>query len=139
MLCSDCFFLFCAGGMSYVVFFFQAEDGIRDGRVTGAQTCALPISKQPQHARAFYGTIAIATMGGVLLNFLPVDPIRALFLSAVVNGIVAAPVMAIIMLMATRKRIMGRFVIGRGLQIFGWTATAVMAAASAAMVLAAIL
>ena len=104
-----------------------------------ARKWPIGLAKQPQHARAFYGTIAIATMGGVLLNFLPVDPIRALFLSAVVNGIVAAPVMAIIMLMATRKRIMGRFVIGRGLQIFGWTATAVMAAASAAMVLAAIL
>ncbi len=104
-----------------------------------ARKWPIGLAKQPQHARAFYGTIAIATMCGVLLNFLPVDPIRALFLSAVVNGIVAAPVMAIIMLMATRKRIMGRFVIGRGLQIFGWTATAVMAAASAAMVLAAVL
>jgi Mn2+/Fe2+ NRAMP family transporter len=77
-------------------------------------------------------------MCGVLLNFLPVDPIRALFLSAVVNGMVAAPVMAIIMLLATSKRVMGRFGIGPGLQFFGWTATAVMAAATAAMFLAAV-
>src|SRR5436305_99457 len=104
-----------------------------------ARKWPIGLAKQPQHARAFYGTIAIATMGGVLLNFLPVDPIRALFLSAVVNGIVAAPVIAIIMLMATRRRIMGRFVIGRGLQMFGWTATVVMATASAGMVLAAVL
>jgi Mn2+/Fe2+ NRAMP family transporter len=97
------------------------------------------LAKPPQRAPAFYGAIAAATLCGVLLNFLPVDPIRALFLSAVVNGIVAAPVMAIIMLMATRKRIMGRFVIGRGLRILGWTATAVMTAASVAMLVAAIL
>jgi NRAMP (natural resistance-associated macrophage protein)-like metal ion transporter len=97
------------------------------------------LGKRLEHARGFYGTIAAATLCGVLLNFIPVDPIRALFLSAVVNGVVAAPVMALIMLMATRKRIMGRFVISRPLQILGWTATAVMAAASAAMLLAAAL
>jgi NRAMP (natural resistance-associated macrophage protein)-like metal ion transporter len=106
-----------------------------------AETRKWPIglAKRPARAPAFYATIAVATLFGVLLNFLPIDPIRALFLSAVVNGMVAAPVMAIIMLMATRTRIMGRFVIGRGLQIFGWTATAVMAAASGAMFVAAAL
>jgi NRAMP (natural resistance-associated macrophage protein)-like metal ion transporter len=104
-----------------------------------ARRWPIGLAKQPRHAPGFYGTIAIATMCGVLLNFLPVDPIRALFLSAVVNGMVAAPVMAIIMLLATSKRVMGRFVIGPGLQIFGWTATAVMAAATAAMFLAAAL
>jgi len=96
------------------------------------------LAKQPQRAPAFYGTIAAATLLGVLINFLPLDPIRALFLSAVVNGIVAAPVMAVIMLMATRRDIMGRFVIGRGLRIFGWTGTAVMTAASLAMLAAAV-
>jgi NRAMP (natural resistance-associated macrophage protein)-like metal ion transporter len=104
-----------------------------------ARKWPLGLAKRPRRAPAFYGTVAAATFCGVLLNFLPVDPIRALFLSAVVNGMVAAPVMAIIMLMATSPRIMGRFVIGRGLQFFGWTATAVMAAASAAMFLAAVL
>ena len=97
----------------------------------------LGLAKQPGQARGFYGTIAFATILGVLLNLLPIDPIRALFLSAVVNGIIAAPLMAIIMWMASRKRIMGHFVIGRGLRIFGWTATAVMAAASGAMLLSA--
>jgi NRAMP (natural resistance-associated macrophage protein)-like metal ion transporter len=104
-----------------------------------AQRWPFGLAKRPKRAPAFYATIAIATCCGVLLNFLPVDPIRALFLSAVVNGIVAAPVMAIIMLLATQKRVMGRFVIGRGLQVLGWTATAVMATASAAMLLAAVL
>jgi NRAMP (natural resistance-associated macrophage protein)-like metal ion transporter len=106
-----------------------------------AETWKWPIglAKPLQRAPAFYGSIAAATFCGVLLNFLPVDPIRALFLSAVVNGAVAAPVMALIMLMAARKRVMGRFVIGRGLRILGWTATAVMAAASGAMLLTAAL
>jgi NRAMP (natural resistance-associated macrophage protein)-like metal ion transporter len=104
-----------------------------------ARRWPIGLAQQPRHAPAFYGTIALATMCGVLLNLLPVDPIRALFLSAVVNGMVAAPVMAIIMLLATSNRVMGRFVIGPGLQFFGWIATAVMAAASAAMFLAAVL
>jgi Mn2+/Fe2+ NRAMP family transporter len=103
-----------------------------------AQRWPFGLAKQPQRAPAFYGTIAAATLLGVLINFLPLDPIRALFLSAVVNGTVAAPVMAVIMLMATRRKIMGRFVIGRGLQVFGWIGTAVMTTASLAMLLAAV-
>ncbi len=94
------------------------------------------LAREPQRAPAFYGTIAVATMGGVLLNFLPIDPIRALFLTAVINGVIAAPVMAIIMLMATSEKIMGRFAVGRGLKFFGWAATAVMAAATAGLVIA---
>ncbi len=97
------------------------------------------LAREPQRAPAFYGTIAVATLGGVLLNLLPVDPIRALFLSALLNGIIAAPVMAIIMLIATNEKIMGRFAVGRGLKLLGWTATAVMAAATAGMIIASLL
>jgi Mn2+/Fe2+ NRAMP family transporter len=62
------------------------------------------------------------------MNFSPIDPIKALFWSAVINGIVAAPVMAIMMLMTRRRDIMGQFVLPRALQVLGWIATAVMAA-----------
>lgn len=79
-------------------------------------------------ARGFYGIVILATMAGVLLNFTPIDPIKALFWSAVINGVVAVPVMAVMVLMAQRREVMGKFVIRRRTAIVGWIATIVMAA-----------
>lgn len=84
------------------------------------------LAKTAGRARGFYGTIVIATVIGAALNFTPVDPIRALFWSAVINGIVAVPVMVTMMLMTRRKDIMGEFVLPAGLRILGWIATVVM-------------
>jgi NRAMP (natural resistance-associated macrophage protein)-like metal ion transporter len=81
-------------------------------------------------AKAFYGVIAVATMGGVVLNFTTLDPIRALYWSAVVNGVLAAPLMAVMMLIATNRRVMGRLTLPRAMVFGGWLATAVMALAS---------
>ena len=58
------------------------------------------LSRLPRGAEAFYATIAIATLVGVFINFLDIDPIKALFWSAVLNGVVAVPLMAVIMMMA---------------------------------------
>ncbi len=88
---------------------------------------------KPRRAKAFYGTIVAATGLGALMNFTPIDPIKALYWAAVINGVVAVPVMAVMMLMAQRKSIMGVFTIVGSLKLFGWIATAVMAAAVAAM------
>ncbi|HEU4704129.1 MAG TPA: divalent metal cation transporter [Sphingomicrobium sp.] len=88
---------------------------------------------RPRRAKAFYGTIVAATAIGALMNFTPIDPIKALYWAAVINGVVAVPVMAVMMLMAQRKSIMGVFTIVGSLRLFGWIATAVMAAAVAAM------
>jgi Mn2+/Fe2+ NRAMP family transporter len=93
------------------------------------------LDRAPKEAKAFYGTIAAATAAGVLLNFSPIDPIQALFWSAVVNGVVAVPIMAIMMRMAANPKVMGRFAIGRPLKILGWLATAVMAFAAGAMII----
>lgn len=81
-------------------------------------------------ARWFYAAIAVATMAGVGLNFTRVDPVKALYWSAVVNGVLAAPVMAAVMLVAANGRIMGRLTLSRPMLVGGWLATAVMAAAS---------
>ena len=81
-------------------------------------------------AKSFYAAIAVATMAGVGLNFTPLDPVRALYWSAVVNGVLAAPVMAVMMLIAGNARIMGRLTIPRSMLIGGWIATALMLAAS---------
>ena len=88
---------------------------------------------KPRRAKAFYGTIVAATAIGALMNFTHFNPIKALFWTAVINGVVAVPVMAVMMLMTTRKDIMGRFTIGPVLKVLGWLATAVMAAAVLAM------
>ena len=91
------------------------------------------LARQPKEAVAFYATIALATAVGVLINFSPINPIRALFWSAVINGVTAVPVMTIMMLMVANSKIMGTFKIAGPLKLIGWTATVVMAAAAIGM------
>jgi Mn2+/Fe2+ NRAMP family transporter len=86
-------------------------------------------------AREFYGIIALATIGGVLLNFAPVDPIKALVLSAQINGVIAVPIMAVMMMLARNRKIMGKFTLTPRLMLLGWMGVAVMAVAVAAMFL----
>jgi len=83
--------------------------------------------------RGFYGVIAAATLGGVVLCFTPTDPVKELFWSAVLNGMIAVPIMAIMMLLASRRGTMGQHVIGPRLRWLGWLATAVMTATVIAM------
>ena len=85
-------------------------------------------------ASAFYGVIVLGVVLGIALNLTPVDPMKALYWSAVINGVVAVPLMAVIMKMATHGRIMGRFAARGWLRLGGWTATAVMAVAAVAMI-----
>ncbi len=85
---------------------------------------------RPRQATWFYAAIAVATMAGVGLNFTRLDPVKALYWSAVVNGVLAAPVMAAVMLVAANGRIMGRLTLPAPMLVGGWLAVAVMAAAS---------
>lgn len=91
------------------------------------------LAQRPGRARAFYGTIALATLIGAILNFTPLDPIKALFWSAVINGVAAVPIMITVMLMASRKQVMGQFVLRPVLKALGWLATVVMAVAAVGM------
>ena len=91
------------------------------------------LAQRPGRAPAFYATIAAATLIGALLNFSPLDPIKALFWSAVINGVAAVPIMVMIMLMASRKRVMGQFTLRPLLATLGWLATAAMAVAAVGM------
>lgn len=93
------------------------------------------LERKPRDARAFYATIVIATLSGIAITLSPLDPIRALFWSAVVNGVVAVPVMAMMMFMSANEQIMGKFVVNGSLRVVGWIATGVMTAASAVMIL----
>jgi NRAMP (natural resistance-associated macrophage protein)-like metal ion transporter len=92
------------------------------------------LSRQPRQAKAFYGTIAIATLLGALANFLHISPIKALVWSAVLNALTAVPIMVLLMKMGADQKIMGRFVISPRSRVIGWLATLVMALASAGFI-----
>jgi Mn2+/Fe2+ NRAMP family transporter len=85
------------------------------------------LARLPLDAKAFYGTVAVATLVGVFINFVAIDPIKALFWSAVINGVVAVPLMVVMMLMTMRPKVMGAFTLPRPLWVMGWLSTATMA------------
>jgi NRAMP (natural resistance-associated macrophage protein)-like metal ion transporter len=91
------------------------------------------LDRKPRDAAAFYATIALSTLIGIGINFIGLDPIKALFWSAVLNGVIGAPLMAVIMLMAMRPDIMGDFILPRPLLGLGWLCTFTMAVAVAIM------
>jgi Mn2+/Fe2+ NRAMP family transporter len=84
------------------------------------------LERKPKEAVRFYAAIGAATLVGSSLNFFGIDPIKALFWAAVLNGLVAAPLMVVIMIMASSPKVMGKFTIPRHLRVAGWIATVVM-------------
>lgn len=91
------------------------------------------LEKKPAAAKAFYAIIAASMLLGMALSLSPIDPIKALFWSAVINGVISVPIMAVMMLMAARSDIMGALVIGAPLKALGWLCTGVMLVAVLAM------
>ena len=91
------------------------------------------LERAPLRARGFYAVIAIATLAGTAMNFVHVNPIRALYWTAVINGVIAVPMLAAILVLASRKRTMGRFAVSGMLRAAGWLTAAVMAACVVAM------
>ena len=88
---------------------------------------SLSLRLDRNEGKGFYGVIAAATLGGVILCFTPADPVKELFWSAVLNGVIAVPVMIVMMLLASHMDVMGEHAIGKRLRALGWLATAVMA------------
>ena len=88
------------------------------------------LDAKPLKARLFYATIALTTLAGAALTSVAIDPVRALYWAAVVNGVLAAPLMVMMMLIVRNKRAMGRLTLSRNSTILGWLATLVMAAAT---------
>jgi NRAMP (natural resistance-associated macrophage protein)-like metal ion transporter len=91
------------------------------------------LEKKPKQAVRFYTTIAVATVLGLLLNFVHLNPIKALFYSAVLNGVVAGPVLGFMMLLAQNSKVMGKFTLPTALRVVGWLATGVMILVSIGM------
>jgi NRAMP (natural resistance-associated macrophage protein)-like metal ion transporter len=88
------------------------------------------LDSKPNRAKLFYGTLATTTLAGALMQYVGINPVRALYWSAVINGILAAPLMALMMLIVTNPRAMGHLTLGRRGIALGWGATAIMAVAT---------
>jgi len=87
------------------------------------------LERKATDARGFYGVIAVSVLAGLVIQYSPISPMRALFWSAVINGVVAVPLMVVIILLVSKKSVMGAFTASRPLIILGWIATSVMGAA----------
>ena len=93
------------------------------------------LDHKPRQAKQFYAVIGISTLVGMLINFVGINPISALFWTAVINGLVSPPLLIIIMLVSNNKKVMGDKVNGTGTNIVGWIAALVMFAAAIGMLL----
>ena len=91
------------------------------------------LDNMPWQARGFYAVIGAAVLLGLIIDYSPLDPIKALYWSAVLNGVIAVPMMAAMMVVAASRKKMGKFRVGWVLGSLGWLSTAVMAAAAITM------
>ena len=93
------------------------------------------LERKAQDARGFYGVIATSVVAGLLLQYSPISPMKALFWSAVINGIVAVPLMVVVILIASRRSVMGAFTPSRPIVVLGWIGTAIMGGAAVLMLI----
>ena len=91
------------------------------------------LEQRAADARGFYGVIAVSVLAGLLIQYSPISPMKALFWSAVINGVVAVPLMVVIILLASKASVMGAYTCGRSIVILGWIATLVMGLAAVRM------
>jgi Mn2+/Fe2+ NRAMP family transporter len=94
------------------------------------------LERKVNDARGFYAIISVSVLAGLGIQYSPISPIKALFGSAVINGLVAVPLMVvIIIILVSKKSVMGAFTASRPLIVLGWIATAVMGAAAVGMII----
>ena len=128
------FIVFAAGIVGTGLLAIPVLAGSAAYAVAEAMKWPIGLDRLPLEAKGFYGIIVLATLLGASIDFTSIDPIRALIWSAVLNGVIAVPIMALMMRMAVRPDIMGPFTIRRRLHRLGWFATALMTIAVVAMI-----
>ncbi len=128
------FFLFAAGIVGTGLLAIPTLAGSAAYAVAETFNWPKGLNKHFFQATGFYGTVALGTLLGVILTMTSINPMVALFWSAVLNGIIAIPLMVIIMLLVSKKSLMKDFAASRTLRVAGWTATLVMTAAFVGMV-----
>ena len=127
------FWLFAGGIIGTGMLAIPVLAGSSAYALAGAFQWSNSLAAKPREAKAFYTVIAVSTLIGIAICFAPIDPMKALVWSAVVNCVIAVPIMFLMMRMASRKDIMGNFTIGRGLTLLGWSCAVAMALAVIAM------
>lgn len=127
------FFLFASGIVGTGLLAVPVLAGAAAFSVAEAFKWRASLQRKPHEARRFYGVLAAATLVGLGLNFVKIDPIRALFWAAILNGVVAVPVMVVTMLLSSKKEVMGQFTMPTVLKTVGWLATVVMFLAAIGM------
>jgi NRAMP (natural resistance-associated macrophage protein)-like metal ion transporter len=127
------FMLFAAGIVGTGLLAVPVLAGSAAYAMAGAFRWKGSLESKPAAAKEFYGIIAASTLAGVALGFTSIDPIKALFWSAVINGVISVPIMVVMMLMSGRPDIMGSLVASARLKAMGWLGTGVMLLAVVAM------
>ena len=125
-----CFLLFSLGLIGSGLLAVPVLAGSAAYAVSESMRWHYGLEKKPSEAKGFYAVVALATLVGLALTFLGVNPIQALIWTAVLNGVISAPIMVIMMLMACNAKVMGDFVLPKGLKIMGWVSTLAMLAAT---------
>lgn len=124
------FLLFSAGIIGTGLLAIPVLAGSAAYAVGEAFRWKIGLEQKPKRARNFYSVLALSIMLGLAINFTPINPIKALFWAAVINGITAGPVMVMLMLLSGNKKVMGEFTISKGMSVMGWLSTLVMILAS---------
>jgi len=125
-----CFFLFSCGIIGTGLLAVPVLAGSASYAVAETMEWKYGLERKAREARGFYSVIAGATLIGLALNFVGLDPIKALFWTAILNGIISVPLLFVIMMISCNPEVMGKFTLPRGLKILGWLTTIVMTAAS---------
>lgn len=127
------YFLFSAGIIGTGLLAIPVLAGSAAYAMAGAFKWSSSLALEPMRAKGFYSIIATSTLIGVALCFTAIDPIKALYWSAVINGVISVPIMVLMLLMASRAEIMGKFTLNPALKLMGWLCAGVMAVAVIAM------
>ncbi len=127
------YFLFSAGIIGTGLLAIPVLAGSAAYAMAGAFEWSSSLALEPMRAKGFYSIIATSTLIGVALCFTAIDPIKALYWSAVINGVISVPIMVLMLLMASRTEIMGKFTLNPALKLMGWLCAGVMAVAVIAM------
>ena len=130
---SGAYFLFTLGIIGTGLLSVPVLAGSAAYAIGEARQWPTGLGRRPKEAQAFYATLVVATLIGMIINFAPIDPIKALYWSAVINGVIAVPIMIVMLLIATRRDIMGPFAIKGWLRALGWLAVLVMGIVVVAM------
>ena len=128
------FFLFAAGIVGTGLLAIPVMAGSAAYAVGEALKWPVGLNRDLLRAKGFYGVIAASTLIGLGMNFLHINAIKALFWTAVINGLVAPPIMILMMLMANNKKVMGQFTLNRRQKVLGWLSTIAMTAAAVALI-----